>query len=129
MNSMLTIIFITSLVLIIAMVWFKQFEENKQIKLFIPKLRARANDFASEIIRIAKNFFAILNGKNAKLFVLFGAKFILTGLSDIKRKIIVKKSKFTDSLKEDKNLSNKKKGPTSFFLKNVSEYKNNNYLK
>lgn len=121
---MLIIIFTASIILIIAMIGLKRFEESRQRKIFISQFRTRADIFSSEIIRGAKNFFAIISGKNAKLTVLFGAKIVFTGLSNVKRKISARKAKFLDSLKEEKNL-NKKKGPTSFFLKNVSEYKNN----
>lgn len=105
------------------MIAFRAVEENKQRKLFIPRLRARADVFADKIIKDIKIFFAILSGKNAKLFVLFLADLILSGLSKIKRKSDMKKMKFLDSLKSERK-ADKKKGPPSFFLKNVSEYKN-----
>ena len=125
---MLTIIFTASLILIIAMIGLKQFEENKQKKLFAPEIRIRADESASRVIKDLKVFFAILSRKNAKSFALFIVSLILSVFSSIKTKLGIKKIKFSDSLRKNKNIS-KKKGPTSFFLKNVSEYKNNNYLK
>lgn len=124
---MLTVIFIASFVLIILMISLKSIEEGKGNKLFFFKLRMRADDFVNKAIEDIKIFFAIFSKKNAKLFALFLSGLILSGLSNVKRKLGIKKLKLTDSFKNQK-ISNKKKGPSSFFLKNVSEYKSG-YIK
>ncbi len=120
---MLTVIFTTSLILITAMIAFKSVEENKGKKLFFPGLRSLSDIFAIKIIKDIKIFFAILSRKNAKLFVLFMVDLVLTGLAHLKRKSGIEKLKFPDSFKDEKRTI-RKKGPSSFFLKNVSEYKN-----
>lgn len=120
---MLTAIFIASFVLIIAMISLKSIEENKSNKLFFSKLRMRTDAFVNKAIEDVKIFFAILSRKNAKLFALFIVRLILSAFLSINRKLGINKLKFPDFLKNDK-IANKKKGPSSFFLKNVSEYKN-----
>lgn len=120
---MLTIIFIASLVLIIAMIALKSIEEKRQVQFFFPRLRVRSDIFANKLIEDVKVFFAILSKKNAKLFVLFLVGLIFSALSNLKRKSNIKKMRILNSLKSERKID-KKKGPPSFFLKNVSEYKN-----
>lgn len=124
---MLTVIFTASFVSIILMISLKSVEESKGDKLFFLKLRMRADDFTSRAIEDIKIFFAIFSKRNAKLFALFLFDLILFGLSNIKRKLGIRKLKLHDSFKNQK-IVNKKKGPSSFFLKNVSEYKSS-YIK
>lgn len=109
------------------MISFKRIEENKGTKLFLSKFRIRADAFTSRVIEDTKIFFGVFSKRNAKLFALFLSGLIISGLSNIKRKSGIKNLKFPDSFNGQK-IANKKKGPSSFFLKNVSEYKRS-YLK
>ena len=86
------------------------------------QLRKRADAMAMKIISRLKIFFGILDAKNGKLFVMFFAVALLRIASGIKRGISLKKIKFLNSLRVSGNLE--KHGSASFFLKNVSEYKN-----
>lgn len=119
---MLTITFIVSLLILTAMVGFKWVEEKKGKKLFLERLRKHIDVLVIKIISKFRIFFGILDGKNRKLFIMFFVVVLLRIASGIKRRISLKKIKFLNSLRVSGNLE--KSGSASFFLKNVSEYKN-----
>lgn len=119
---MLTTIFIVSLLILSAMLVFKWFEERKEEKLFLEQLRRNIDISVMKIILRLRIFFAVLNRVNGKLFLMFLVIFLSRITSGIRRKVSLKKMKFLNSLRVSGNLE--KNSSASFFLKNVSEYKN-----
>lgn len=118
---MITIVFTSSLFLISAMISLKLIEERKRRKFLFSDLREGADKASLRIVNKIKKYFLLLKTKDGKTPIAFIGRLVIFGVSSVKRKISLRKIKFMQSLKVGGNL--KKKGPASFFLKNVSEYK------
>lgn len=114
-------IFLFSLSLIAVMIGFKTVELKIQRRLLFSELRVRADVLSFKIVNKVKKTISILNINNGKMFASFFLNLVFGAVSDTGRKIKLRKLKFIDSLRVNRNL--KKKGSASFFLKNVSEYK------
>lgn len=119
---MLTTIFIVSLLMLSMMFGFKWAEERRGKKLFLEQLRRNVDISVMKIILRLGVFFSVLSRRNGKLFLMFLFVFLSRITSGIRRIINLKKMKFLNSLRVSGNLE--KNSPASFFLKNVSEYKN-----
>lgn len=118
---MLTTTFIVSLLMLSGMLGFKWAEERKGSKLFLEQLRRDVDIAVMKIIFRLRIFLAVLNRRNGKLFLMFLVVFLSRITSGIRRRINLKKMKFLNSLRVSGNLE--KNSPASFFLKNVSKYK------
>ncbi len=118
---MIMTMLIFSLFSLLTIIGLKLIEVKKQKKLLFSQPREQADIAVTKIIEDIKNFFSIFR-ENAKLFAISMRNTFFSGASIIRRKSNVNKLKFIEFLRNRGNF--KKQGPTSFFLKNVSEYKN-----
>ena len=118
---MLTFIaFIISLILIILLFVMKGDEINRGKKIFLEDLFLRCDDLISKALTKIKIWWSHISFKNTKLIF----SWIIV---NIKRLAIAVKRRFDHQqshffTKRDQ-LSSKSKGSTSFFLKDVSDYK------
>lgn len=103
------------------MIGIKTIEHKIQKKLFFLKLRADTDVLIANILHKIKKTISILNTKNSITSISFLGSVVYSVISNISKKFKLKKLKFIESLRVNKNL--KKTSSSSFFLKNMSEYK------
>ena len=121
---MLTIIFIFSLSAIAITIGFKMMEEKRRERFLLSDLRKRADGVSEKISKKTKKFILGLNRRNLEMLAIFIGGVILAGVFTARRKLHLRRLKFTDSFRANRaNKNLKKRGSASFFLKNVSEYK------
>jgi hypothetical protein len=114
------IVFIISLILIIFLFSMKSFEIYSGRKIFLEDLFLRCDSLIQRILFRIKHWWSHVNFRNLRLIF----SWIIVSMSKliiaIKRRFDHKQSTFFT--KKDHFVS-KKKGPVSFFLKDVSDYK------
>ena len=103
------------------MIGFKSIEEKKRKKFLFSNLRERIDIAVMNIVSSVRKNLSLLNKKNIKFIAVFVGNILKVIALNFKRKLRLRKLRFIDSLRIKGDL--KKKGPASFFLKNVSEYK------
>lgn len=117
---MTLVLFYISLVLIVVMLTAKYFEVSIVDNRTTKKVLHKSDKYCHSIICLLRFFLSKIKIKNFNRLFLLIINFIKREMVYLKRKFDSKQPKFF--LKPQKNNSNNKSS-VSFFLKNVSEYK------
>ncbi|MFA6226904.1 MAG: hypothetical protein WC631_00245 [Candidatus Paceibacterota bacterium] len=116
-------LFYISLILLVGFITIKSLEIYYDRKHVLSQVICRGDDYCHELVGKTRHVISKIKFKNFHRLVVLIAEFIKRETIILKRKFDSKQPKFflkTVSYKPDSS----KKGSVSFFLKNVSDYKN-----
>lgn len=113
-------IFYISLFGLIAVIYMKALEIFKNRKMFLGKLGSATDHIVLDLWHLIKNTISHINIKNFIKFFVIIWKYLVKMSVKVKRRLDGRQPKFL--IKQDRGVF-KNNGSVSFFLKNVSEYK------
>ncbi|MEI7480010.1 MAG: hypothetical protein WCJ59_00055 [bacterium] len=118
---MTVILFIGSLILLLAFLGVKFFEMRKERETVVSKKMKQADKPIEGFIKHLKREISYINRRNAKLFGIFVWRLVYDKLWETKKKLDSKQSKFFVAVTGEKHL--RKSQHVSGFLKTISKNK------
>ena len=115
-------LFYISLILLIGFMTIKTFEVYSDRQHVLSKVICKGDDYCHEVVGKTKHVVSKIKFKNFHKLAVMIAEFTKREAIYLKRRFDSKQPKFF--LKPTYKPDSSKKGSVSFFLKNVSEYKN-----